>query len=407
MTRIAIVGASVGGVRTAQALRRAGFSGHLTLIGAEPEVPYDKPPLSKAFLADTEHKPTQLLTVQEAADVDIDLVLGHRAVRLDVAARQIELEEHAPVEFDKLVIATGARARRSPWPTQPGVHVLRTVEDARDLRRDLHDGGHLAIVGAGFIGAEVAGTARKLGLEVTLVDPLAVPAADLIGDEVGRRLIELHSRNGVRTRLGLGVESLEQAKDGRLVLTLTDGETVAADTVLVAIGATPNDEWLESSGLRVDDGVLCDEYSRVSRTPEIYAVGDVARWHHETPGPSRRVEHWTNAVEQATVVAHNLTHPEELRPYTPVGYVWTDQHDWKIQIAGDPQSAQATVLVDQSDHHADRWAMLYHDVDDVLVGAVVVNWPRALIASRRALQHPTSVVEVRDQLDRNPAAARS
>lgn len=403
MTGIVIVGSSVGGVRTAQALRRAGFAGPLVVVGEEQELPYDKPPLSKDFLMTAASPAVPLLSDDEARTAGIDLLLGHRAVSLDIAARRVELDGHEPLVFDGLVIATGARARPSPWRGE-GVHELRTLEDARSLRADLERGGHLVVVGAGFIGAEVAGSARRLGLEVTMVDPLAVPAGRQMGDEVGRRLAGLHQRHGVRTRFGHGVESIERAPEGTFTVTLTDGEHLRADTVVVGIGATPNTEWLESSGLLIEDGIVCDELGRAEQAGGIFAVGDVARWRDPAAGRDVRVEHWTNAVDQAAVVAHNLVHPDEPRIHSPVHYVWSDQHDWKIQIVGEPRAGAGHTLVEQPTAGTESWAALYHDTADALVGAVVVNWPRALVACRRALPTRSPVHDVRAQLDPRPPA---
>lgn len=388
-----VVGSSVGGVRTAQALRATGYPGDVVLIGEERHLPYDKPPLSKSLLAGSGTADDVMLFSADAARAaDVRLLLGRRAERLDVAASELQLHDGGRLAYDDVVVATGAQARPSPWGVHPGVHVLRTLDDAEALRSDLLDGGHLVIVGAGFIGAEVAATARALGLDVTMVDPLDVPMARILGPEVGGLFVGLHERHGVATAFGVGVEGIE-GRRGALRVTLTDGRVLSASTVVVGIGAVPNDGWLASSGLLVDDGLVCDEHCRAIGSPRVYAVGDVARWWHLRHGERVRVEHWTNAVEQAAVVAHNITHPDDLRPYTPVEYVWSDQYDWRIQIAGRTGRSRHEILGDPATDA--RFAVLYGEEDGPLDGLVTVNWPKALVTGRRALATGTALAEFR------------
>jgi len=299
-----IVGASVGGVRTAQALRSAGYQEPITLVGDEGVLPYDKPPLSKAVLAGTATpEAITLLTEQQARDLDVRLVLGRAGRHLDLGAGLVELDDGERLPYDDVVIATGSRARPSPWGRPEGVHYVRTLADAAGLREGLRRGGPLVVVGAGFVGAEVAATARKLGVaEVTLIDPAPVPMGRVIDPATAARLGAVHRDNGVVTRFGSQVEAIEQIGDGLVVL-LSDGSAVPAANVVVGIGALPNDEWLASSGLVVGGGLHCDERGRAREAPRVHAVGDVARWHHPGLGTARRAEHWTNAVEQAAYVA--------------------------------------------------------------------------------------------------------
>ena len=391
MSSTVIVGASVGGVRTAQALRSEGYDGEVVLVGEEAELPYDKPPLSKGLLAGTATADSVRLLTQNAADrAGVRLLLGHRATRLDVAAHLVELEGHDPLSYDQLVVATGARARPSPWGERPGVHVLRTLQDAQVLRQDLLDGGHVVVVGGGFIGAEVASTARLLDLEVTMVDPLSVPMSRVLNPEIGAWFVDLHERHGVRSIFGVGVEAIEGER-GDFTLRLTDGSELAAAVVVVGIGAVPNDYWLRSSGLVVDNGLVCDEYCRAVDAHNVFGVGDVARWFHPGYGAEMRVEHWTNAVEQAVCVAHNIAHPEDLRAYAPVEYVWSDQHDWKVQVVGRTSGTTEHVVVGQPAVD-NRFAVLYTRDGTTMCGAAVVNWPRALVACRKALRGGKSVV---------------
>jgi phthalate 3,4-dioxygenase ferredoxin reductase subunit len=264
------------------------------------------------------------------------------------------------------------------------VHVLRTLDDAIALRDDLRRGGPLVVIGAGFIGAEVAATARGIGLEeVTLVDPVPVPMSRVLHPAVAGRFGALHRERGVTTRFGTGVAGIDHGPGG-LNIRFTDGSSVPAATVVVGIGSVPNEGWLKSSGLRVADGVVCDPYSRVAGAPGVHAAGDVARWFHPGHRALVRAEHWTNAVEQAACVAHNIAHPGEPRPYAPVEYVWSDQYGWKIQIAGRTGGDLRPVTVERADGTG-SFAVLYAAADGRLAGAVTVNWPRALLTARRAL----------------------
>jgi len=380
-----VVGSSIGGVRTAQALRSEGFDGRVLLVGADPTHPYDKPPLSKQFLSgDWDEARVGLLDPEDADRLGIELRLGVAASRLDVAARQVILADGTALDYDSVVVATGASARPSPWLPRSGVHVIRTLEDSRRLRTALRSEGPVVVVGGGFIGAEVAGTARALGHQVTVVDPLPTPIGRVVGPEVGRYFTELHHRHEVHTRFGAGVEAID-GEAGNLQVRLTDGSVLDAATVVVGIGAVPNDGWLADSGVPIDNGVLCDQYSRAVDVPDVYAIGDVARWFHPGHREHMRVEHWTNAVEQAACAAHNIAHPEDLRPYRPVEYVWSDQYDWKVQIVGRPTLGTRVEIVGDLAGEKPRAAVLYTDETSQLRGAVTVNWPKALVTSRRAV----------------------
>ncbi|OZC52467.1 FAD-dependent oxidoreductase [Rhodococcus sp. WWJCD1] len=394
-----IVGASIGGVRTAQALRNAGFDGRVVLVGDEAEMPYDKPPLSKAVLAG-EVEPDQVRLIDEAGavELDIDLVLGSAAIRLDVAESTVLLENGTVVRYDAVILATGASARPSPWGDRSGIHVIRSMADAVALRADLAAGGRLAVVGAGFIGAEVAATGRKLGLEVTMIDPSPVPMSRILGAEMGQRFIDLHAAHGVDVRLGVGVETIDGER-GAFRIGLTDGSALDASVVVVGIGAQPNDRWLTSSGLDIDNGVVCDRFCKAVGQANVYAVGDVARFDNERRGGLTRLEHWTNAVDQATVVAHNIVTPSEPLGHRPVEYVWSDQYDWKIQIVGLAGSRE-NILVEHSTT-PDRFAIAYASADSYLAGVVAVNWPKVVVAARRGLDNDTtfaSFVELLEQL---------
>ena len=381
---VVVVGASVGGARTAQALRSEGFDGRIVLVGDEPRLPYDKPPLSKQLLVGTWDTQKIALLSAEAAERDrIELRLGVAAERLDVAEQNVVLADGSVLGYDAVVIATGASARPSPWRAD-GVHVLRSLDDSLALQEALRREGPVVVVGGGFIGAEVAASARALGREVTVVDPLPLPIGRVVGAELGPHFTELHHRHGVATRFGAGVEGIEGTA-GSLRVQLTDGSELAAATVVVGIGATPNDGWLASSGLLIEDGVVCGEFGRTVDAPDVYAVGDVARWYHPGHRTELRVEHWTSAVEQAACVAHNIAHPGDLRPHRPVEYVWSDQYDWKIQIVGLPARCPRQQLIGHLDGAAARAAAVFTDESGMLRGAVVVNWPKALVQCRRMM----------------------
>jgi NADPH-dependent 2,4-dienoyl-CoA reductase/sulfur reductase-like enzyme len=384
-------------------LRTQEFDGRIVLIGEEAELPYDKPPLSKQFLAGAwDEDRLRLLTADDAQAAGIELRLGSAAERLDVADRTVILADGARLSYDILVVATGADARPSPWPVESGVHVVRTLDDSRRLARDLaSSSGPVVVVGGGFIGAEVAATAHAAGRDVTIVDPLHAPIGRVVGEELGAKFTTLHHRHGVQTRFGEGVEAVAGTA-GNLHVALTTGEVLPAGTVVVGIGARPNDTWLSSSGLLIEDGVVCDEYCRAVDHGDIFAVGDVARWHHPRHREDVRVEHWTNASEQAACVAHNIAHPDELQSYAPTEYVWSDQYDWKIQIAGRPGRADLLRIIGDLEGERPRAAAIYGDDGGLLRGAVTVNWPKASLICRRLIGAEATAAAALHELEQLP-----
>jgi phthalate 3,4-dioxygenase ferredoxin reductase subunit len=406
MSRTVIVGASVGGVRTAQGLRAKGYDGEIVLVDSEDELPYDKPPLSKDLLAGgADAESIRLLDLADAARLRLELVLGEAACSLDTRAKVVELAKGGSMRYDRLVIATGARARRPPWGRRAGIHVVRTLADTRALRRDLLPVSSVVVIGGGFIGAEVAATVRQLGRQVVLVDPSPVPMARALEAALGQEFTALHQAHGVVCRFGVGVRTIDGAV-GAFTVHLSDGSAVDAELVVVGIGAEPNTDWLRDSGLSIEDGVVCDEYCRAVGVQGVYAVGDVARWWHPERGGLVRAEHWTNAVDQAACVAHNLVAPEDLRAYAPVEYVWTDQYDWRVQVIGRTRDAAYAERV--GDAATGRFAALYAAGDGSLSGAVVVCWPKALVLCRRAVRSRSSLDEVLGTLAAlpRPVAAR-
>ena len=325
LRRILVVGASAAGLAAAETLRREGYEREITLIGAESYLPYDRPPLSKQILAgEWEADRLALRSDEHLADLCLDLRLGTTATGLDVGAREVTLADDSVLSYDALVIATGVSPRRLPGE---GAHVLRTLDDAIALRERIGAGTRLVIVGAGFLGAEAAAVARGLGAEVILLEPAPVPLAHAVGERVGQVLAQAHLDNGVDLRTGVSVTSV--ARGG---VQLEGGELIAADEVLVAVGSLPNTDWLEGSGLTLDNGVVCDEYCAAA--PGVYAAGDVARWHNPLFDTSMRIEHRTNAAEQGMAVARNLLNADAPKPFAPVPYFWSDQYDMKVQAYG-------------------------------------------------------------------------
>jgi NADPH-dependent 2,4-dienoyl-CoA reductase/sulfur reductase-like enzyme len=344
---LVVVGASLAGLRTVQGLRRKGSTARITLVGDEPGLPYDRPPLSKAILLGTADV-TSLHFLDAAAltGLGVDLRLGVRAVGLDLDRRTVALADGDTLAFDRLVVATGSSPRRIPGLRTPaGVHVLRTAADAAAIRAGLLAAQRVAVVGGGFIGAEIASAARQLGLEVTVVDTLPTLMTRGLGPELGARMTELHRRNGVGLRLDSAVTDV--VGDERVTgVALADGSVVPADLVVVGVGTAPNVGWLRGSGLPLEDGVLCDEYLRAA--DGVYAVGDVARWHNPRYDLPMRMEHWTSAGEQATALATTLTGTPT--PCAVLPYVWSDQFGRRLQIFGRVEPGdEIEVVYDEGD----------------------------------------------------------
>ncbi|MEV6287584.1 FAD-dependent oxidoreductase [Kribbella sp. NPDC051770] len=371
------MGASAAGSTTAQTLRREGFAGAITVIGDEPHLPYDRPPLSKqVLLGSWPAERTSFGAGTTYAEQGIDLRLATRATGLDLARREVALSTGEALGWDHLVVATGVQpVRLSDGHQLAGVHVLRTLDDAVALRKSLVDAASVVVVGAGFLGSETAAAARQLGCEVTLVDLAPAPLAVQLGAELGWMLAELHAANGVRVVGGSGVTRLlgESAVEG---VELSDGSVVKADAVLVAVGSRPVTDWLDTSGLPCGDGVLCDE-----APAGVHAAGDVARWTSPRFGTSLRLEHRFNATEQAVWAARRILGQEV--DFDPIPYFWTDQYDARIQVYG-VVAPDARMVVVAGDPAARKF--LAHYVSGGRVSAVLGwNMPRELRSERALL----------------------
>ncbi|MEJ2860657.1 NAD(P)/FAD-dependent oxidoreductase [Actinomycetospora flava] len=384
MHTITIVGGSVAGIRSAEALRAAGYDGRLVLVGDDVHRPYDRPPLSKAFLdGGVDVDGIGLLDAEEEAELALDLRLGATAARLDPAGGRVVLADGTDVATDGVVLATGGSARRLPGTEGvEGVHTLRTLDDALALRRALRDGSpRVAIVGGGFIGAEVASTCRAMGLEVTVLDGLPLPLAPVLGPRIARSCVDLHAEHGTDLRPGAavaGLATVPAGPDARRVVgvELGDGTTVKADVVVVGIGITPNTGWLDGSGLRVENGV-CTDAGMVTDLPNVVAVGDVAR--HD----GRRQEHWTSAGEQAAVAAANLLAGRAQATFRPSGYVWSEQYGRMLQLAGHPSAHDHVDVVD-GDPADGRFVARYVDDRGVTTGVFAMANPRQFGRVRRS-----------------------
>lgn len=396
LDNVTVVGAGLAGLRACETVRGLGFAGEVVLVGAERHLPYDRPPLSKQLLAGAWETDRCVLRAQhELSALGLSLRLGVAAVRLDLERRVVELADGDELAFGGLVLATGASPRLIEGVTgRPGVHTLRTFEDAEALRAVIErPGAHLAIAGAGFIGLEVAATARAAGAEVTVIEPLDAPMARVVGSEIGAVFADLHRAHGVDLRLGATLAAVDAPLDGAsgVRLTLGDGGAVEADALLVGVGARPEVAWLEHSGLEVGpDGVRCD--AALVAGPDVVAAGDLARWPHPVTGELVRVEHRTNAAEQGEHAARSLLAAEgEREPFAPVSYVWSDQFDVKLQVLGSPHADDATELVDGV--LAEHRFVLAFERAGRLSGVIGCNRPRLLMGYRALLERGASFDE--------------
>lgn len=375
-----IVGGGLAGQRVAEALRRRGYDRPVRIVCAEPEPPYDRPPLSKEVLAGTagegevSYRPADWYEEQQ-----VELVLGVRAETLHHARREVVLSSGASLSYESLVIATGGEPRRLPFLAGVNVHELRTLADLRRLRRDLVAGSRLAIVGAGFIGQEVAATARALGLEVTVVETLPLPLEPIVGPRLGRWFAELHREEGVRIFTGAALESARGGGDRVEELVLADGRRVACDAVLVGIGTVPATGWLRGSGLS-GDGVRVDVAGRTT-TPDVFAAGDACLAFEPRRRTHLRSEHWDAAAWQGAAVARAILGEEPGRP--PLPSFWSDQYGVRIQCVGHPQLADEVAV--EGDPAGRDFEALFSRGGGPVAG-LAVGRPRAIPAFRKQIE---------------------
>ena len=383
---IVVVGASLAGLRAVEALRGRGYPGRLVLVGAEEHLPYDRPPLSKEVLRGEWGVERLALRRRDYADLELDLRLARRATALDIDAREVALDDGSRLGWDGLLIATGAAPRSLPGTEAfAGVHLLRTLDDSLALRADLEaTPRRVVVVGGGFIGAEVAASCRQRGLEVTVVEPLSAPMERGLGREMGGLMADLHRDHGVDLRLGTSVDGFDGGARVERVK-LSDGSVLDADVVVVGIGVTPVTDWLESSGLELDDGVVCDS-TGATRVPGVVAAGDVARWHHPVYDRAIRMEHWTHAVEQGVAAATRLLGDSE--PFGAIPLFWSDQYDRKIQLAGLPEFDGESRVVHGS--LAERKFVRLYEKGGRLHAALGFNQARLMIGYRRMIAQGAS-----------------
>lgn len=385
MDRVAIVGASLAAVHAIEGLRDHDFAGEIVLVGDEGHLPYDRPPLSKEALRDGP-EPELLREPDWYADSGVTAMLGQPARCLSTSARSVVLADGTDVPYDGLVITTGSAVRRLPTGNEH-VHFLRSLDDAARLHERLVAAGHVAIIGAGFIGLEVAATVADMGHTVTVVEVAPVPLARVLGDEVGEWLHRFHARHGVS--IDVGAPALAVERDGSALRVVRGGAPdVRADLVVGALGATPATGWLRGSGLALSDGVLCDRTLRTNRV-HVVAAGDIARWYNPLFDENMRVEQWTNAVEQGRHAATTLLGGDET--YTAVPHFWSDQFDAKIRFVGRANGAEQVHVESETDSSL----VAVFARHGTVVGALCVNAPlrlsdlRAAILGRKALAEVT------------------
>ncbi|NJC66140.1 FAD-dependent oxidoreductase [Planosporangium flavigriseum] len=382
MRSIAVVGASLAGLSAARALRNQAYDGTIIAIGAEPHVPYDRPPLSKAFLAGTCTEDDLALGDPDES-LEVDWRLGTAAVRLNPGSRSVTLADGSEVHADAVILATGARARQLPGTEGlNGVHTLRTLDDAVALRADLAAAERLVVVGAGFIGAEVASSARSLGLDVTVIEALPTPLAGPLGAELGAVCAGLHADHGVHLRTGVGVAAVTGGSRVEAV-ELTDGTRLPADVVVVGIGASANVEWLIGSGLDLANGVVTDA-AGATRVPSVVAIGDCAAAYSPYAGGVVRSEHWTHALEQPAAAVATLL--GERREHTAAPYFWSDQYGVRIQFAGHRTGTDSVRIV-EGDPDQRSFLAVYERAGRP-VAVLGMNQPKLFTRWRRQLSAP-------------------
>ncbi|MDW5614517.1 NAD(P)/FAD-dependent oxidoreductase [Mycolicibacterium sp. D5.8-2] len=383
---VVIVGGGLAAARTAEQLRRSEYAGAITIVSDEGHLPYDRPPLSKEVLrAETDDvtlKPAEFYT-----ENNITVLLGNGAKSVDTDSRTLTLADGTQLGYDELIIATGLVPKRIPsFPDLPGIHVLRNFDESLALRQEAGTARRAVVVGAGFIGCEVAASLRKLGVEVVLVEPQPAPLTSVLGQQIGELVTRLHRAEGVDVRCGVGVS--EVSGDDRVrKVTLGDGTELDADIVVVGIGSHPATEWLADSGLEIDNGVVCDEAGRAS-APHVWAIGDVASW-RDNVGGQVRVEHWSNVADQARVLVPTML-GQQPPAAVSVPYFWSDQYDVKIQALGEPEATDTVHIVEDDG----RKFLAYYERDGVVVGVVGGGFPGKVMKVRAKIAAGAPISEL-------------
>src|SRR5689334_17402445 len=366
-----VAGAGFAGAKAVETLREEGFDGRLILIGDEHERPYERPPLSKDYLrGEAERETIYVHPERFYAEHDVDVRLGRRAVELDLSARELVLDDGEWLHYDRLLLATGAEPRRLaiPGAELDGVLYLRSVADCDVLRERFDRGGSVVVIGAGWIGSEVAASARTRGLDVTVLEPQSVPLERVLGPELGAVYRDIHLDHGVRMRLGTGVEAFEGAGAVERVRT-SAGDTIDCDFAVVGIGVRPRTELAARAGIATSDGILADEHLRTN-APDVFAAGDVVSAHHPFYGERIRVEHWANALEQGPAAARNMLDREQ--PYERLPYFFSDQYDVGMEYTGYAPAWDRVVF--RGDPSAREFIAFWLAGDRVIAGMNVNVW---------------------------------
>lgn len=381
-----IVGGGLAASRTAEQLRRAEFAGPITIVSDEDHLPYDRPPLSKEVLR-AETDDVALKPAEYYDENDITMRLGSGATALDTDAQTLTLANGEIVGYDELVIATGLVPKRIPsFPDLEGIRVLRTFGECMALRKHADTARRAIVIGAGFIGCEVAASLRKLGVDVVLVEPQATPLASVLGEKIGELVARLHRAEGVDVRCGIGVSAVTGTEHVEKVV-LSDGTELDADLVVVGIGSRPSTDWLAGSGVEIDNGVVCDVAGRTS-APNVWAIGDVASWRDAT-GHQVRVEHWSNVAEQARAIVPAMLGIDGPSAVT-VPYFWSDQYDVKIQCLGEPEADDVVHVVSDDG----RKFLAYYERDGVVVGVVGGGMPGKVMKARGKIANGAPIADV-------------
>jgi NADPH-dependent 2,4-dienoyl-CoA reductase/sulfur reductase-like enzyme len=383
---IVIVGGGLAAARAAEQLRRSEFTGPITIVSDEDHLPYDRPPLSKEVLR-AETDDVTLKPAEFYQENDITVRLGTAARSVDTAAKTVTLADGSEIAYDELIVATGLVPKNIPsFPDLEGIRVLRSFDDSLALRKHAGSAQHAVVVGAGFIGCEVAASLRALGVDVVLVEPQPTPLASVLGAQIGELVARLHRAEGVDVRCGIGVAEVRGESRVEKVV-LSDGTELDADLVVVGIGSHPVTDWLEGTGIEVDNGVVCDAAGRAS-APNVWALGDVASWRNNV-GDQVRVEHWSNVADQARAMVATML-GKDLPAAVSVPYFWSDQYDVKIQCLGEPEASDTVHIVEDDG----RKFLAFYERDGVVAGVVGGGMPGKVMKVRSKIAAGAPIADV-------------